>query len=125
MTYALERPSRVGRVTLLDPTMCFAPLYPHYIARALPALMKPTSARRASLIRWESKRGTPCSTQNGCRLTSMGAEVFGDAPTVPTKIPKPATLKDLRPPALIIVAGSTRVHHPRRVARRAGQHLAD
>ena len=42
----------------------------------------------------------------------MGADVFGDAPTVPTKIPKPATLKGLRPPALVIVAGSTRVHHP-------------
>ena len=125
LTYALERPSRVGRVTLLDPTMSFAPLYPHYIARALPALMKPTSARRASLIRWESKRGTTVLDPEWVQATSMGAEAFGDAPTVPTKIPKPATLKDLRPPALIIVAGSTRVHHPRRVARRAGQHLAN
>ena len=56
LAYAIERPTRVDRVTLLDPTMTFAPLYPHYILRALPALMKPTSARRASLIRWESKK---------------------------------------------------------------------
>jgi pimeloyl-ACP methyl ester carboxylesterase len=124
LSYAIERPARVDRVTLLDPTMSFAPLYPHYIIRAVPALMKPTSARRASLIRWESKRANAALDPEWVRVTSMGADVFGDAPTVPTKIPKPATLKDLRPPALIIVAGATRVHHPRRVARRAGLRLA-
>lgn len=125
LTYAIERPNRVSRVTLLDPTMCFAPLYPHYILRALPALINPTSARRAALIRWESKRGNAAIDQEWVQVTSMGADAFGDAPTVPTKIPKPATLKDLRPPALIIVAGSTRVHHPRRVAKKAGQRLVN
>ena len=43
----------------------------------------------------------------------MGADAFGDAPTVPTKIPKPATLTELEPPALVIIAGPARVHHPR------------
>ena len=107
LAYAIERPTRISRVTLLDPTMCFAPLYPHYILRALPALMKPTSARRASLIRWESKKANAEIDPEWLQVTSIGADVFGEAPTVPTKIPKPATLKDLRPPALVIVAGST------------------
>jgi pimeloyl-ACP methyl ester carboxylesterase len=125
LAYAIERPTRVDRVTLLDPTMTFAPLYPHYILRALPALMKPTSARRASLIRWESKKSNAEIDPEWLQVTSLGAEVFGQAPTVPTKIPKSATLKGLKPPVLVIVAGSTRVHHPRRVARKAGERLAN
>jgi hypothetical protein len=87
--------------------------------------MKPTAARRASLIRWESKKGTTALDPEWLQVTSMGAGVFGEAPTVPTKIPKPATLKDLKPPALVIVAGATRVHHARRVAQKAGRRLAD
>jgi hypothetical protein len=87
--------------------------------------MKPTSARRASLIRWESSKGTLVLDPEWLQVTSMAAAVFGEAPTVPTKIPKPATLKGLKPPVLVIIAGSTKVHHPRRVARKAGERLPD
>jgi hypothetical protein len=55
----------------------------------------------------------------------MGADVFGDAPTVPTKVPKPQTLTSIQPPVLVIVAGSSRVHDRRKVAGRAGRHLAN
>ena len=110
LAYAIERPARVGRVTLLDPTMCFGPLYPAYVLRALPALYKPTAARRTSLIRWESKKGTAALDPEWLHVTGLGSDVFGDAPTVPTKIPKTVTLMGLRPPALVIIAGSTKVH---------------
>ncbi len=105
LAYAIERPTRVSRVTLLDPTMTFAALYPHYVIRALPALFKPTSARRTSLIRWESKKGNAGLDPEWLQVTGMGADVFGDAPTVPTKIPKPQTLTSIQPPVLVIVAG--------------------
>jgi pimeloyl-ACP methyl ester carboxylesterase len=123
LAYAIERPTRVSRVTLLDPTMSFAPLFPAYVLRALPALFKPTAARRTSLIRWESKKGKATLDPEWLQVTGMGADVFGDAPTVPTKIPKTVTLMGLRPPALVIIAGSTKVHAKRRVARKAGQRL--
>jgi pimeloyl-ACP methyl ester carboxylesterase len=123
LAYAIERPTRVSRVTLLDPTMSFAPLFPAYVLRALPALIKPTAARRTSLIRWESKKGKATLDPEWLQVTGMGADVFGDAPTVPTKIPKTVTLMGLRPPALVVIAGSTKVHAKRRVARRAGQRL--
>ncbi len=60
---ALRRPDRVEKVTLLDPTMCFAPL-PGYVIRAIPTLLRPTSARRSSLIRWETRRRP--SIRSGC-----------------------------------------------------------
>ena len=125
LAYALDRPQRVDRVTLLDPTMCFAPLFPAYVLRALPALLKPTSARRTSLIRWESKKGTGALDPDWLQVTGMGADVFGDAPTVPTKIPTPAALTGLGPPALVIMAGATRVHAKAQVARKARQRLPD
>ena len=125
LAYAIERPTRVSRVTLLDPTMTFTSLYPHYVSRALPALFKPTSARRTALIRWESKKGNIELDPDWLRVTGMGADVFGDAPTVPTKVPKPQTLTNIQPPVLVIVAGSSRVHDRRKVARRAGRHLAN
>ena len=48
LDYALGHPARVDRVTLLDPTMCFGPLLPLYVIRALPSLLKGTAARRRS-----------------------------------------------------------------------------
>jgi pimeloyl-ACP methyl ester carboxylesterase len=121
LTYALDRPGRVSRVSLLDPTMCFAPLFPAYVLRAVPVLMKPTTPRRLSLIRWESRR-KPLDAQ-WLDVTGSATEVFGKAPTVPTRIPSAATVSALRPSALVIVAGSTKVHSGRRVARNARRRL--
>ncbi len=56
-------------------------------------------------------------------VTGLGSDVFGDAPTLPTKIPKTVTLMGLQPSALVIIAGSTKVHAKGRVARKARQRL--
>lgn len=121
LTYALASPDRVSRVTLLDPTMAFAPLFPAYVLRAVPVLMKPTAARRASLIRWET-RGQVV-TGDWLALTGLATEGVGIGSTVPTKIPKADVLKALRPPVLMITAGRTKVHSERRVRRNAGRRL--
>jgi pimeloyl-ACP methyl ester carboxylesterase len=123
LTYALQRPASVDRVTLLDPTMSFAPLIPKYVIRALPTMLKPTAARRRSLIRWES-RGAGIDP-DWLALTSVAADAFGGAPTVPTKVPPAQVVSRLEPPALVIVAGRGRVHLPRKVMRRAQQRLPD
>lgn len=121
LSYALSHPERVSRVTLLDPTMTFAPLFPAYVLRALPVLMKPTAARRASLIAWESRK--QLVTGDWLALSGLAADGVGIGSTVPTKIPKADVLKDLRPPVLMITAGRTKVHSERRVRRNAGRRL--
>ncbi|MFJ8161224.1 alpha/beta fold hydrolase [Streptomyces sp. NPDC096136] len=45
---------RLGRLVLLDPTQVFAGLRPGYVLRALPMLVRPTSARIRSFLAWET-----------------------------------------------------------------------
>ena len=65
---------RVSGLTLLDPTMCFAPLVKSYIFRATPVMMRPSGERRTGLIRWET-RGVPLN-QDWLTLTAPTAAVF-------------------------------------------------
>ncbi len=121
MNYARQRPARVRRVVLLDPTMVFGPLNRGYVVRALPALMRPTGARRESLIRWES-RSRPVDPQ-WLRLTFLAAEAFPDVPTVRTKVPGGADVMGLDLPVLVVMAGASRVHPTKKVVTRAGKML--
>ena len=121
LTYGLQRPERVGKLTLLDPTMCFAPLLPAYVIRATPTLLRPTSARRRSLVRWESRGKT--IDPEWLELTAAASELEGPSRTVPTKIPSAATVATLKPQSLVIVAGARRVHHVKRVGGNAAKRL--
>jgi pimeloyl-ACP methyl ester carboxylesterase len=121
LTYGLQRPERVGKLTLLDPTMCFAPLLPAYVIRATPTLLRPTSARRRSLVRWESRGKT--IDPEWLELTAAASELEGPSRTVPTKIPSAATVATLKPQSLVIVAGASRVHHVKRVGGNAAERL--
>ena len=121
LSYAISRPARVDRLILLDPTMTFSSLLPTYVLRATPSLLKPSSARRRSLIRWETRKAD--IDPAWLELTGMAADTFGGLPTVPTRIPKAATVAALTMPALVIVAGRSRVHNKGQVARRAGSRL--
>ena len=121
LIYGLQRPERVGKLTLLDPTMCFAPLLPGYVIRAIPTLLRPTPARRTSLIRWETRRTT--IDPEWLELTAAAADVEGPSRTVPTKIPSAATVATLKPPSLVIVAGASRVHHVKRVGSNAAKRI--
>ncbi len=121
--YAISRSDRVGRLILVDPTMTFGPLAPAYLLRAVPALLRPTAARRRSLIRWET-RGAAVDPE-WSDLAAAGAGAYPKAPTVPTKIPKPAALAPLRLPVTVVLGGASRVHPVRRVARNARRRLPD
>jgi pimeloyl-ACP methyl ester carboxylesterase len=115
--YARQRPARVDRLILLDPTMVFGTLVPAYVLRALPFMLKPTAGRRRWLIRWETRK-VPLDP-DWLELTAAAAEVFANAPTVPTKVPGKAALAELGMPTLVIMAEKSRVHPARRVAGRA------
>lgn len=54
LRYALAAPDRTDRLVLLDPTGCFAGFRPGYLLRALPTLLRPTAARTAAFLAWET-----------------------------------------------------------------------
>lgn len=115
LDFALAEPARVSALMLLDPTMCFTPMLKGYLLRATPAMMKPSGARRAALIRWET-RGVPLNDQ-WLELTALGTDAFGLTSTVPTRIPHEVV--GLRPPTTVVAAGRGRVNHARSLVKRA------
>ncbi len=117
LDFALATPDRVDALTLLDPTMCFAPLLKGYILRATPVMLRPSGDRRTALIRWET-RGVPLN-EDWLALTALGTDAFGLTSTVPTKIPSGSAMDALRAPATVVLAGRGRVNHARTIARRA------
>jgi pimeloyl-ACP methyl ester carboxylesterase len=119
LTYAINRPSRVDKLTLLDPTMAFSPLLPHYVIRALPALYKPSSAHRVSLIRWETRKAE--LDPKWLQATGLGVDAFSGMPSVPTKIPSTAVRSAMDRPTLVILAAKGRVHNVRRIAAKVNR----
>ena len=119
--YATRRPHRVDRLILLDPTMVFGTLLPTYVLRAMPFILKPTSGKRRWLIGWETRKIE--LDPDWLEMTAAAAEVFANAPTVPTKIPAKTTFAEPRVPTLVIMAEKSRVHPARRVAGRAAKLL--
>lgn len=110
-------PARVSGLTLLDPTMCFAPLVKSYIFRATPVMMRPSGERRTGLIRWET-RGVPLN-QDWLALTALGTDAFGLTTTVSTRIPPASAFAALTAPTTAVFAGRGRVNPTRSAARRA------
>jgi pimeloyl-ACP methyl ester carboxylesterase len=117
LDFALGEPARVSGLTLLDPTMCFAPLLKGFIFRATPTMMRPSGERRTRLIQWEM-RGVPLN-EGWLALTALGTDAFGLTSTVPTKIPPAASYEALTAPTTVVLAGRGRVNHAKAVARRA------
>lgn len=115
---AADGPARVSGLTLLDPTMCFAPLVKSYIFRATPVMMRPSGERRTGLIRWET-RGVPLN-EDWLALTALGTDAFGLTTTVPTRIPPASAFTALTAPTTAVFAGRGRVNPTRSAARRAG-----
>jgi len=117
---ALHAPERVARLVLLDPTDCFAPLSVRYRLRAIPVLARPAASRMRRFLAWETG-GRPLDPV-WLAVVAAGQDL-GRASIVAPKRPSPGQLAGLRPPALVIVAGQSRAHDPRRVARRARDQL--
>jgi pimeloyl-ACP methyl ester carboxylesterase len=123
LTYALHAPDRVRRLALLDPTQCFAGFRTGYLLHALPVLLRPSRARTAALLRWETG-GRPLDPawtalyETGTELPSTGRLVTG---------PKPAAdrLRTLDVPTLLLLAGRSRAHDIGTVSRTARTLLPD
>jgi pimeloyl-ACP methyl ester carboxylesterase len=118
LTYALHAPSRVDRLALIDPTDCFVGLSPLYVARALPVLLRPTRARNASFLRWETQ-GVPVEPA-WLTLTDLAAEFPTVRPVRPRR-PSAEQLRGLRADLLVVVGGRSKSQDPERLASRVKQ----
>ncbi|GGQ70529.1 alpha/beta fold hydrolase [Streptomyces pilosus] len=115
--YALHASQRVDRLALIDPTQVFAGFRPRYLLRALPLLIRPSQARAAAFLAWETAGVHPDGTWQ--RLYALAATVPGRKLIAGTR-PRAA---DLRMPVLVVLAEHSRAHDAGKVADRARREL--
>ncbi|MCX4636204.1 alpha/beta hydrolase [Streptomyces sp. P9-2B-2] len=111
-------PGRVNRLVLLDPTQCFAGFRPSYLLRALPLFVRPGERSTRRFLEWETGGAPPAPEL--LRLMGLGAVEFRTAKVVTG--PRPNVTRAV--PTLLLLAGRSRTHDPRRVAARAERTLA-
>ncbi|MER7466932.1 alpha/beta fold hydrolase [Streptomyces sp. NPDC097981] len=114
LTYALHAAQRVDRLVLLDPTQCFAGHRPGFLLRSLPVLVRPTAARVHGYLDRETA-GTD-TDPDWKRLFVLAATDVTHRRLVVGRRPDPRTLSA---PLLVLLAGRSGAHDPRKVAARA------
>ncbi|MFI6055312.1 alpha/beta fold hydrolase [Streptomyces violascens] len=122
LSYALNRPQRVSRLALLDPTQCFAGFRVGYLLHALPMLLRPTAARAQRFLAWET---------GGLELDPAWGELYGRAAEFPRgkfvvpHRPSAAQLANCQTPTLILLAAESRTHDSPAVQSAAARLLPD
>lgn len=115
LSYALDGEGpRPTSLALLDPTACFTGFSPHYLLRAAPSLVRPSPSRLRRFLAWETG-GRPLEPA-WLNTYVRGATECPRTPIVRTRRPAAARLGVLAVPALVLVAGRSRAHDPRRLA---------
>ncbi|TYP89074.1 alpha/beta fold hydrolase [Blastococcus xanthinilyticus] len=100
-------------LSLLDPTACFTGFSPRYLLRAAPSLVRPTPARVRRFLAWETG-GRPLQPA-WLDTYVRGATECPRTPIVRTRRPARDRLAGLAVPTLVLVAGRSRAHDPRRL----------
>ncbi|MGW6916234.1 alpha/beta fold hydrolase [Kitasatospora sp. NPDC054939] len=117
LQYALNRPARVERLALLDPTQCFTGFRPGYLLHALPLFLPPRSAahgRAHAYLDWES--GGTALDADWRELFALGHARFPSARPVTGPRPAAERLRGMTTPTLVVLAGRSRTHDPQHVA---------
>lgn len=114
--YAAQRPERLRRLVLLDPTQVFTGLRPGYVARALPMLLRPTPERIRSFLAWETG-GAPLDPA-WLRVRTAAAGFPATRPVTGAR-PVPGVGAGADVPLLAVFAGAARCHSAARAARAA------
>ena len=102
LRYALDRPARVDRMVLLDPSDCVSRPRPAYVLRALPLILRARRSNVEALLRWETSGELPDAQWR--ELFIRGATDFPAARIVVPRRPKPEQLAGLAPPTLVLSA---------------------
>lgn len=117
--HALRSPARTRRLVLLDPTQCFAGFRPAYLLHALSMLLRPTPRRVRAFLEWEADGGV--SLDPDCLALQESAAGFPAARPVIGPRSAPDTLRTLKAPTLVLLAGASRTHDAAQVASRVGE----
>ncbi|BDM72262.1 carboxylesterase [Streptomyces nigrescens] len=121
LSYAARAPRRVDRLVLLDPTGCFAPFRPSYLARAVPLFVRPGERSTRRFLAWETGGAPPAPEL--VRLMGVGAVAFRGAKVVTGPRPDLSGPAAAGLPVLVLLAGRSRAHDLRRVAAGAERAL--
>ena len=113
LTYALNRPDRLHRLALLDPTNCFVGQRLPYVLRALPLVLRPTPARKRAFWTWEA--GDVPLDDGAMEAISVGVGALPAPRIVWPRRPSADALRGLRVSTLVVLADRSRCHDPRRV----------
>jgi pimeloyl-ACP methyl ester carboxylesterase len=122
LTYALNRPGRVGRLVLLDPSSCFVRMAPGYLVRGVPVMLRPSATAMARVLRWET-RGRSLDPA-WFRLATLGAAGRWPKIVLPRR-PAPARLRACAVPTLVLAAERSRSHDARALEAAARAVLPD
>lgn len=114
LRYALHAPDRVRRLALLDPTKCFARQRLGYAVRGVRAVLAGGDVFRG-LLAWETGGRATDPVWTDLMCTKFG----GRTSLVWPARPRPAELRGLRMPLLVLVAARSRQHDPARLAANA------
>ena len=111
LRYALDRPSRVRGLALLDPTRCFTGMRPGYLLHAIAPLVRPTSARWDAFLEWETG-GRGLDPDWRAAVVQQGRASTAAQP----RRPGADELRGLTLPVLVLVAELSRQHDVRALA---------
>lgn len=123
LRYAMHAPTRVRRLVLVDPTMCFAGMSPAYLLHAVPLLSRPSTKALDKFARWET--GGQQLDPDVSRLSAAGASDFPSSKVVAPRRPDDEELTGLAVPTLLLLAGRSRCHDIDKVGKTAGRLLPD
>ncbi|MFE7131240.1 alpha/beta fold hydrolase [Streptomyces sp. NPDC057638] len=122
LRHALLLPHRYEGLALLDPVNCFSPMSPRYLLRALPLALRPGAGRVLAFHRWETgaEPGDPVWRE------FLGATAVAHRSKVlMMRRPTASALRECGVPVLLVLAGRSRAHDPRRAAATARALLPD
>ncbi|MGY1438822.1 alpha/beta fold hydrolase [Streptomyces reniochalinae] len=118
---ALRAPDRVRKLALLDPTQCFTGFSRRYLLRALPRLLKPSAHSTEAFWDWET--GGSQDIAPAYRQLYVAASLAPQRIPVLGRRPKPAALRALTVPTLVLWAADSRVHDVRKADAHARRWL--
>ena len=118
VNHALRFPERVASLVLLDPAMTFAPVTWKMITVSLGSVLPMPQRVRMRLLRWISGGAEVDESLPEAALIASGMRDFQSRLPVPKPFPE-ERLRQLAVPTLVLLAGRSIVHDPRRAAARA------
>ncbi|OLT14697.1 hypothetical protein BJF78_17675 [Pseudonocardia sp. CNS-139] len=120
---ALHGHPAVASLSLVDPAYVFGRFPPAVVLASLAALPAAPAFVRNRMLSWISG-GAPVEDEPAAAVIAAAMREYRMG-VPPPAYPSDAALRGLRVPALVLIAGRSRIHHPRKAYERARALLPD